>query len=96
VPCHLDADFEMATQHFHGSDPAFRWTHVCYFAYGVDIRDTWPAAPGNIVFVPQTAGGTPYAVVFVELVNRGTPQQFQRVFLQRQTPPWPQPSPPGI
>jgi hypothetical protein len=28
VNCHLSPEFEMATQHFHGSDATFRWTHI--------------------------------------------------------------------
>ena len=89
--CHLDSEFEMATQHSHGSDPSFRWTHIMYVAIGLDVRDSWPGDPANTVDIPSSAVGdsVSYLVVFVEVVNLNTPTTYKRVFLQRQTVDWP-------
>ena len=93
-PGHLEAEFEMATQHSQ-LDPNFRWTHRFYVQDGDDIRDTFPAAPANKVYIPSngqagdSGSSTPFLVVMVEVINRNTPQQYKRVFLKRQTPNWP-------
>ncbi len=85
---HLEAEFEMATQHSQ-LDPSFRWTHRMY------VQDTWPAAPANTVYIPANGAAndatqsTQFKVVFVEVLNRNTPQQYKRVFLYRETPNWP-------
>jgi hypothetical protein len=92
-PCHLDSEFEMATQHSHGSNPSFRWTHVMCIQENQQVQDTWPDNPANYVTCPAANAAdqqpTPFLVVFVETVNRNTPQEYKRVFLQRQTPIWP-------
>ena len=93
-PAHLEAEFEMATQHSQ-LDPVFRWTHRLYVQDTDAISDTWPAAPANLVYIPGNGAvndptmSTPFKVVFVEVLNRNTPQQYKRVFLYRETPPWP-------
>ena len=92
-PCHLEGEFEMATQHSHGDSSSFRWTHLCYVQMGLDVRDSWPSAPVNQFLSPSVLNqdGIPtiYLVVFVEVVNRNTPNAYQRLFLQRQDPDWP-------
>jgi len=87
IKAHLEAEFEMATQHAQ-NDANFRWTHRMYVQDTEDIRDTWPANPANKVYIPDETG-TAFLVVFVETLNRNTPQQCKRVFLRRQSPHWP-------
>ena len=87
VPCCLLPQFQMGSEHEEG-DPTFRYSHLLYLASGTDIRDKYPNAPGNLVCVPDKTG-TPFKVVFVELVNRGTPAAYIRVYLNRQAPTWP-------
>src|SRR5207302_10314995 len=86
IQAHLEAEFEMATQHAH-TDANFRWTHRLYVQDSEDVRDTWPSAPANKVYIPDKTG-TPFLVVFVEVLNRNTPQQYKRVFLKRMAPTW--------
>lgn len=87
VPCCLKEDFARGSEAGEGSQ-TFRWTHVLSCAASADLRDTWPSTPANTVHVPDK-NGTPFLVVFVELVGRGTAGAYKRVFLNRQTPPWP-------
>jgi len=87
IKAHLEAEFEMATQHAQ-NDANFRWTHGMYVQDTEDIRDTWPANPANKVYIPDKTA-TAFLVVFVETLNRNTPQQYKRVFLRRQSPHWP-------
>ena len=87
VACHLEARFVSGSEASVGSQ-TFRWTHLLTVDAGVDVRDTWPNAPVNRVFVPDR-NNTAFEVVFVELVNRGTPASYKRVFLNRQAPTWP-------
>jgi hypothetical protein len=87
VPCHLRARFAEGSAESVGSQ-TFRWTHLLYLDAGVDVRDSWPNNPVNKVFIPDK-NNTGFTVVFVELVNRGTPASYKRVFLNRQVPTWP-------
>jgi hypothetical protein len=68
------------------------WTHVMLIEASVDIRDLYisqsAAAAQDVVYVPDQ-NGTPFSVVFIELVGRGTPSEHKRVYLDRQAPPWP-------
>jgi hypothetical protein len=81
VACTLIAHFEEGSATSEG-DQTFRWTHILYVDASVDIRDSYPNAPVNRVYVPDK-NGTGFNVVFVELVNRGTPARYKRVFLNR-------------
>ena len=47
-------------------------------------------ADGDEVRVPS-GGSTRYVVVRVEVVNRGTPAQFQRAYMLRHAASWPDP-----
>ncbi len=75
------------------------WSHTLDVQPGVDLRDSSGRAAGSaaIVFaegdevrVPGS-GATRYVVVWVEVVARGTPLQFQRAYLLRHEPSWPDP-----
>ena len=87
VPCHLTARFVEGSEASVGSQ-TFRWTHLLYVTAAVDVRDTWPNTPANQVYIPDK-NNTAFEVVFVELVNRGTPAAYKRVYLNRQAPTWP-------
>lgn len=72
-------------------DQDFRWTHVLEVNDDVDLRDDWPNDPPtnhDVVYVPDE-NGTAFEVIFVELIHRGEPEQFKRVYLNRQAPTWP-------
>jgi hypothetical protein len=75
------------------------WTHTLDVQPGVDVRDGCTRAAGSAamtyadgdeVRVPS-GGTTRYVVVRVEVVHRGTPLQYQRVYLLRDAPSWPDP-----
>ena len=69
-----------------------RYTHIAIFAPDVDVRDAYnegTVGTGDVVYVPQNSGGTPFRVVFVERVGKGTSGDHKRVYLNRQTAPWP-------
>jgi hypothetical protein len=92
VPCRLTPRVAEA-----GSDP--EWSHILDLQPGVDIRDgctrtagssSMTYADGDQVNVPS-GGTTRYVVVRVEVVNRGTPAQFQRAYLLRHAASWPDP-----
>jgi hypothetical protein len=75
------------------------WTHYVDVQDTTDIRDGCTRIPG--VNIPQyadgdelripDAAGSRYCVVWVEVVNRGTPREFKRVYLVRDTAVWPGP-----
>jgi hypothetical protein len=85
--CCLLPRFAPGSEASEGSQ-VFRWTHVLCLDADVDVRDTYPNAPAHRVYVPDK-NGTGFDVVFVELVNRGTPARYRRVFLSRRAPAWP-------
>lgn len=75
------------------------WSHTLDLQPGVDLRDATTRtagaaevvyAEGDEVRVPS-GGSTRYVVVWVEVVARGTPQQYQRAYLLRHVASWPDP-----
>ena len=84
-----------------GSASYLKWTHLLYLPPGTDIRDAYnsqldPArnnTSADTVILQDTAIGgrkTAYYVVFVEVVARGTAQQYIRAYLDRFLPnTWP-------
>lgn len=91
VPCWLVADLSGVGSLF--------WSHHLDVDDTIDVRDgsTRAAgtnaityADGDEVRIPDAAG-TSYVVVWVEMHNRGTPQQFKRAYLLRDTAVWPGP-----
>ncbi len=88
VPCRLIADFGRAPD-LTGSPS---WTHTLVLNTTADIRDgqTRPAtsrtltyADGDEVRVPSGAATPRYVVIWVELVDAGTPREFKRAYLLR-------------
>ncbi len=65
------------------------YSHVLFVETGVDLRDDYDAgvfgSSGDTVYV----AATPFAVVFVERLGRGTPGDHLRAYLQRHAPTWP-------
>jgi hypothetical protein len=94
VPCRL------GTAPMAGIKPeGLAWSHTLDLQPGTDLRDaaSRTAAKAEIAYgdgdevrVPS-GGSTRYVVVWVEVVARGTPQQFLRAYLLRVTPSWPDP-----
>jgi len=75
------------------------WTHYIDLDDSVDVRDgcARPAGGDSVNFfdgdevrIPN-ASGSRYVVVWVEVLNRGTPRQFKRAYLLRDTAAWPGP-----
>jgi hypothetical protein len=85
--CTLVARFQQGSESSEG-DQTFRWTHVLFLDAAVDVRDSYPSAPSHRVYVPDKTG-TGFDVVFVEIVNRGLPSKYKRVFLDRRAVTFP-------
>ncbi|MBL8795215.1 MAG: hypothetical protein JNM56_15020 [Planctomycetia bacterium] len=84
VQCGLFADFRGGSEASEG-DQDLRFTHYLTCDSTVDVRDNYPNAPNTTL----TVGGTQFNIVFVELVRRGIPGAYKRVFLDRKQPAWP-------
>jgi hypothetical protein len=87
VACCLVARFQQGSESSEG-DQTLRWTHLLYLSADIDVRDSYPNTPTNRVYIPDQ-DGTGFDVVFVELVNRGKPTKYKRVFLDRRDVTWP-------
>ena len=93
VSCLLQPDYARGRATIF-SDPSKAWTHTLLVALATDVRDGWsagvPLQPGAFdrVYVPDQ-NGTPFSVVFVERVGRGTAQDGKRVYLRREQPTYP-------
>lgn len=86
--CHLRAAFAQPGSESSEGDQDFRWTHWLAVGPDVDIRDSWPSAPVNRVYIPDK-NGTGWDVVFVEIINRGTPAAWRKCYLNRRAPTFP-------
>jgi hypothetical protein len=85
--CALIARFPHGQEASEG-DTDFEWTHILTLGPTVDIRDAYPDVPDSRVYIP-TKADTGFDIVFVELVNRGTPAAYKRVYLDRRSVTWP-------
>jgi hypothetical protein len=94
IPCRLSAAPMAGTR-----PDGLTWSHTLDVQPGTDIRDgasrtsakaAIAFADGDEVRVPS-GGATRFVVVWVEVIARGTPQQFLRAYLLRDTPSWPDP-----
>ena len=58
----------------------------------VDLRDSYTGQSLHMtqdaVYVPDK-NGTRFRVIFIERVQRGTPHEHKRVYLDRHAPTWP-------
>lgn len=89
VPCQIVADLARGRY-----DMVPTWTHYLVLDSAVDVLDgcTRTAgsplivyADGDEVRVPAGATSPRYIVVWVELVDQGTPREFKRAYLARDT-----------
>jgi hypothetical protein len=92
VPCRVKADYRRGLEAGEGNSAAQRFTHIALVLLGADVRDDYNlgtvGAGADTVFIPDR-NGTPFKVIFVERRLRGTEHDHKRVYLARQTPPWP-------
>lgn len=91
IACFLQANYRLG-QETAERDSNQSWTHVMLLEVSVDIRDCYLGGGAlgaqDTVYVPDQ-NGTPFKVVFIERVQRGTAHDHKRVYLDRQTPTWP-------
>lgn len=95
VACRLVGQFGR----YRAASSTIQWTHYIDVNSTADIRDGCvrvPSAPtvsyadGDEVRIPNGSGSR-YVVVWVEVLNRGTGQEFKRVYLHRHAAVWPGP-----
>jgi hypothetical protein len=92
VPCQLVSDYGHGT--LQRATGMKSWTHYLLLDTAVDLRDgyqgnqLWNYPNADTVVIP-TGGLTVYAVVFVEIIGRGSIGEHKRAYLDRQTPTWP-------
>jgi hypothetical protein len=90
--CFLQADWRGGNEAGDREVNTLAWTHVMLVDVSVDIRDAYTghmtSTAQDTIYVPDQSG-TAFKVMFIERVQRGTPQEHKRVFLDRQTPSWP-------
>jgi len=98
LACRLVADVARG-RGFQSAANYLVWTHYLDLDSSADIRDgcsrsagsdSIAYADGDEVRVPS-GGSTRYVVVWVEMVNRGSGQQFKRAYLLRHSAAWPGP-----
>jgi hypothetical protein len=96
IACRLVPDMPRGQQ---TSGAGLSWTHYIDVQDTVDIRDGCTRVAGVDVVqygdgdelrIPD-ASGSRFAVVWVEVLNRGTTREFKRVYLIRDTGVWPGP-----
>ena len=92
VPCFLQCDWRGGQEAGEHVISALVWTHVMLVDAGIDIRDAYTGqcttTTQDTLYIPDK-NGTGFGVVFVERLQRGTPHEHKRVFLDRKTPTWP-------
>jgi hypothetical protein len=85
VNCFLQADWSGGQEHGEGRSATENYTHILYVDVAVDIRDAWgpvSTTQQDTVYIPDK-NGTPFYVIFVERVFRGTANDSKRAYLQR-------------
>jgi hypothetical protein len=93
VPCFLRPDFVGGQEGGERGEVNLTWTHVALVDAALDIRDRYAGgstvgAVQDIVYVPDE-NGTPFYVIFIELIHRGSADAVKRVYLDRRAPTWP-------
>jgi hypothetical protein len=88
IPCRLTSDFRNSR---HAEDVP-DWTHYLILDSSVDVRDgvtrlagsnALTYVDGDEVRIPSGSTSPRYVVVWVEVANLGTPNEYKRVFLMR-------------
>lgn len=92
VACLLLASYERREEAGEGDVNNVHFTHVMLVDVSVDIRDAMnnfaSGATADTIYVPDK-NGTPFLVICVERLGRGTLQDRKRVYLDRKRPTWP-------
>ena len=92
VPVFLLPDWFRGQDAGERGNAALTWTHIMLVDAAVDIRDMYAGQATmtmqDSLWVPDQ-NGTRFSVVFIELVQRGTPNVHKRVYLDRLQPTWP-------
>jgi hypothetical protein len=92
VPCFLQPNWRGGQEAGDYSNKFMIWTHVLLVETKMDVRDSYVGQAGAVaqdtLYVPDQTG-TGFNVVFVERIQRGTPYDHKRVYLDRMTPNWP-------
>lgn len=83
----LQAKFAQGQEAGEG-DTTFQWTHLGFFDMAVDVRDNWPGAINAYLYVPDVTS-VKYGIIMVEVINRGTPAAYKKVYLHREAVTWP-------
>jgi hypothetical protein len=97
VPAFLYPELDKGKGRYAG---AIRYTHVVLVPKDIDVRDAYNSNQNSVVVAnadtvvvydsEDASKKTPFIVVFVELVNRGTVNAYLRVYLDRFQPSgWP-------
>lgn len=92
VACLLIPGFDRRTETGEGDAATLRFTHTMLVDLLIDIRDAFNnfgvGATADTIYVPDK-NGTPFLVVFVERLGRGTAHDYKQVYLDRKRPTWP-------
>jgi hypothetical protein len=93
VPCILKPDWAAGQEGGDRGTLQLVWTHIMLIDATVDIRDSYAGAgafnpQGDIAYIPESTS-MGYTVIFIEVIQPGTPNAHKRVYLDRQQPTWP-------
>ncbi len=94
VNIHLKPDWPMGQEHGDRHVNELTWTHIAFLPLDVPVRDRYTGHctyddNNDVFYVPQVQAGTPFLVIFIEIMLFGQAQSYKKVYLDRQTPPWP-------
>jgi hypothetical protein len=92
VSGYLDGAYDAGLEHSEQT-AGLRYTHLLIVDLAVDLRDDFfefgAIGQADRIYLPDAAG-TPFDVVFVERLFRGTGPDVKRAYLQRRQPAsWP-------
>jgi PKD repeat protein len=89
---HLISCFQRGREVGETENEAIRFTHIAYAELTTDIRDNInnfvQGASPDTIYIPDK-NGIGYKVAFVERVNRNTPTDCKKIYLNRKLPSWP-------
>jgi PKD repeat protein len=89
---HLIPCFQRGREAGETENEAIRFTHIAYAELSTDIRDNInnfvQGASPDTIYIPDK-NGIGYKVSFVERVNKDTPTDCKKIYLNRKLPTWP-------
>ena len=90
--CQLKAHYNLGLETGEGDTVTKKFTHTIIVDCSADIRDDYDAgtigASADVVKIPDT-NGTPFQVVYVEILHPGNPNSMKRIYIARQTTTFP-------